>query len=203
MPHREKMKRIGLTGGIGSGKTMISTLLGIMGVPVYDSDERAKALYDEDESLKTSMMARFGETMFTEGRLDRGKLAEVIFKDCKALSDVNAMVHPVVEADFKKWMQTCKSPFVVQESAILFEAGMAPYCDMIVVVTAPEELRIKRVCMRNGCSPESVCERIIRQLPEYERLAMADRVLVNDDVHPLIPQVQQLLASIQESIVNC
>lgn len=196
------MIRIGLTGGIGSGKTVVSTLLGVMGVPVYDSDERTKALYDEDESLKTALRARFGESLFDGGRLNRALLAELIFSDCKALSDVNVLVHPVVEADFQRWAALQTAPYVVQESAILFEAGLAPFCDLVVVVSAPEDLRIQRVCKRNGCTPESVRERMQWQLNEQERLAQADRVLVNDDVKALIPQVELLQTYIQQRIVN-
>lgn len=197
------MIRVGLTGGIGSGKTVVSTLLGIMGVPVYDSDERTKALYDEDESLKTALKARFGESLFAGGRLNKALLAELIFSDCNALSDVNALVHPVVEADFRRWAERQVAPFVVQESAILFEAGLAPLCDQIVVVSAPEGLRIQRVCKRNGCSAESVRERMQWQLKENERLAQADRIVVNDDVQALIPQVLSLNATLQQMMVNC
>jgi len=196
------MIRIGLTGGIGSGKTMVSTLLGVLGVPVYDSDERTKALYDEDESLKSALKNRFGELLFEGGRLNRGMLAELIFSDCKALSDVNALVHPVVEADFRCWAKKQTAPFVVQESAILFEAGLAPFCDVVVVVSAPEELRIQRVCKRNSCSAESVRERMQWQLKENERLAQADMVVVNDDVKALIPQVLSLKSTLQRTILN-
>jgi len=195
--------RIGLTGGIGSGKTMVSTLLGVMGVPVYDSDERTKALYDEDESLKSALKARFGDSLFADGRLNRSMLAELIFSDCKALSDVNALVHPVVEADFRSWAAKQTASYVVQESAILFEAGLAPFCDVVVVVSAPEELRIQRVSMRNKCTPESVRERMQWQLNENERLAQADIVVVNDDEMALIPQVLSLKATLERMIVNC
>ena len=197
------MIRIGLTGGIGSGKTVVSTLLGVMGIPVYDSDERTKALYEEDDALKTALKARFGDSIYANGRLNRGLLAEQIFSDCKALSDVNAMVHPVVEADFQRWAASQTASYVVQESAILFEAGLAPFCDLVVVVSAPEALRIQRVCKRNGCSPESVRERMQWQLKEEERLAQADRVVVNDDVKALIPQVVSLQSYFQQLIVNC
>lgn len=197
------MIRIGLTGGIGSGKTMVSTLLGVMGVPVYDSDGRTKALYEEDASLKAALITRFGESLFADGCLNRGLLAELIFSDCKALSDVNVLVHPVVEADFQRWAALQTAPYVVQESAILFEAGLAPFCDLIVVVSAPEDLRVQRVCKRNGCSPESVRERMQWQLKEQERLIQADRVVVNDDVKALIPQVVSLHSYFQQLIVNC
>lgn len=197
------MIRIGLTGGIGSGKTVVSTLLGVMGVPVYDSDERTKSLYEEDASLKTALMARFGESLYANGRLNRSLLAEQIFSDCKALSDVNALVHPVVEADFQRWAMLQTAPYVMQESAILFEAGLAPFCELVVVVSAPESLRIQRVCQRNGCTPESVRDRMQWQLKEEERLAQADRVVINDDIKALIPQVVSLQSYFQQLIVNC
>lgn len=197
------MIRIGLTGGIGSGKTVVSTLLGVLGVPVYDSDERTKALYELDDSLKSALIDRFGASLYAEGRLNRKRLSEYIFSDCRALSDVNALVHPVVEADFQRWAAAQTALFVVQESAILFEAGLAPFCDLVVVVSAPEALRIQRVCKRNGCTPESVLERMQWQLKEEERLAQADRVVVNDDSRALIPQVLSLHAFFQQLIVNC
>ncbi len=196
------MIRIGLTGGIGSGKTVVSTLLGVMGIPVYDSDDRTKELYDSDESLKAALTARFGESLYAEGRLNRSLLASIIFTDIEALSFINKVVHPIVEADYRKWAEQQKAPYVVQESAILFEAGLAPLCDLIVVVSAPDDLRVQRVCQRNGCTPDSVRERMQWQLKEEERLAHADRVLVNDDVKALIPQVISLQTYLKQLIVN-
>jgi dephospho-CoA kinase len=196
------MIRIGLTGGIGSGKTVVSTLLGVMGIPVYDSDDRTKELYDSDESLKAALTARFGESLYAEGRLNRSLLASIIFTDIEALSFINKVVHPIVEADYRKWAEQQKAPYVVQESAILFEAGLAPLCDLIVVVSAPDDLRVQRVCQRNGCTPDSVRERKQWQLKEEERLAHADRVLVNDDVKALIPQVISLQTYLKQLIVN-
>ena len=99
------MIRIGLTGGIGSGKTVVSTLLGVMGIPVYDSDDRTKELYDSDESLKAALTARFGESLYAEGRLNRSLLASIIFTDIEALSFINKVVHPIVEADYRKWAE--------------------------------------------------------------------------------------------------
>jgi len=190
------MKRIGLTGGIGSGKTVVATLLRMMGWPVYDSDERTKTLYDSDETLKTGLIALFGREIYPSGSLDRKALSAFIFNHPDALERVQALVHPVVEADFRQWAAGQSTPAVFQESAILFETGLNTLCDVVVVVTAPESLRLSRVCARNGSSPEGVRARMALQLPESDRALRADVVLVNDDLQPLIPQVLKMVETL-------
>ncbi len=195
------MISVGLTGGIGSGKSVVAELFRIMGLPVYDSDIRAKALYDESPELKMAMVERFGATLYKGSRLDRAALADLIFKDPAALQAVNALVHPFVSADFFAWAANLDSvPALVQESAILFEANLADRFDLVVSVTAPEALRIDRVCRRNGWTVEQVRERMRHQLPEAERLSRSDVVLVNDGVKALLPQVVALVGRLKQVI---
>lgn len=195
------MISVGLTGGIGSGKSVVGELFRIMGVPVYDSDVRAKALYDESPDLKAAMVDRFGAGLYNGSRLNRTALADLIFKDPTALQAVNALVHPFVGADFFSWAAALGPvPALVQESAILFEANLADQFDLVVSVTAPEALRIDRVCRRNGWSVEQVRERMRHQLPEAERLSRSDVVLVNDGVKALLPQVVALVDRLKQGI---
>lgn len=195
------MISVGLTGGIGSGKSVVAELFRMMGLPVYDSDARAKALYDESADLRTVMVERFGAALYKDSRLDRAALADLIFKDPMALQVVNAMVHPFVSADFISWATGLGPvPAVVQESAILFEANLADRFDLLVSVTAPEALRIERVCRRNGWTVEQVRERMRHQLPETERLSRSDVVLVNDGVKALLPQVVALVDQLKQGI---
>lgn len=188
------MKILGLTGGIGSGKSVVAELFRIFGIPVYDSDAHSKTLCDTDERLKEKLVHYFGSEIYADGSLNRQFLARIIFTNTENLRAVNALIHPVVEKDFLEWVEKNRSfPAVVQETAILFEAGLEKYFDHIICVTAPENLRIKRVCKRNGLNPEDVRKRIKNQLPEEELIRRSDFVILNDDVHALIPQVNELL----------
>lgn len=188
------MKILGLTGGIGSGKTVVAETLQRMGVPVYDSDIRSKVLCDTNEALKKLLADFFGPELYSNGLLNRSYLAKRIFKDKRDLKVVNALVHPFVERDFSEWVKENNHfPILVQESAILFEAGLEHFFDKIICVTAPEDLRIDRVCKRSGMTPEAVRARIINQISEAERINKSDIIIVNDDIQPILPQVQRIL----------
>ena len=188
------MKIVGLTGGIGSGKSVVSDLFRMMGVPVYDSDARSKALCNTDPILKKEISALFGPEMYTDGQLNRQALANRIFADERALQAVNALIHPVVENDFIQWVrENSQYPLLVQETAILFEAGLEKLYDQIICVTAPESVRIERVSKRNGVSPESVRERMKSQMTEADKITKSDIILVNDGVQAVLPQVLKIL----------
>jgi dephospho-CoA kinase len=187
---------IGLTGGIGSGKTIVAGLLQVYGVPVYDSDTRAKALCNTDEELKAGLIGLFGPELYRDGLMDRTWMADRVFENPEALKAANALIHPVVGRDFIFWANQQGTPVVAQETAILFEAGLEKRFDKIICVTAPEELRIKRTCQRSGLSPEEVRVRISNQLSEEERINRSDVVIVNDGVCPLIPQVERFIQSL-------
>jgi dephospho-CoA kinase len=192
------MKIVGLTGGIGSGKSTVAELLRVYGIPVYDSDSRSKLLCQTDKELIVSLKLLFGENIYLpDGRLNRPYMAKALFEDKALLQVSNNLIHPAVGRDFTKWAERQDAPLVVQETAILFEAGLEKRYDVVVCVTAPEALRLKRTCQRNGLQEEEVLARMRHQLPEEERIRRSDFVLVNDEIAPLIPQLEDLLKKIR------
>lgn len=186
------MMKIGITGGIGSGKSTVCRLFAQKGVAVYDSDAAAKRLMQQDDALRVRLTERFGAGTFRDGQLDRGYLAGVVFSDPQALADLNALVHPVVMADFDAWAARQEGPYVILESAILFEAGLETCVDKTVAVLAPRELRIERTCRRDGCDAEAVRRRIAAQLDDDALCARADFTLVNILEEELEPNVSLL-----------
>lgn len=183
------MKTVGLTGGIGSGKSTVCKVFRVLGIPVFDSDQEAKRLMVEDESLRAALASRFGEEVIWSNGLDRKVLAEKVFNDPKALKDLNALVHPVVRQAFGDWVVLQTAPYVIMEAAILVETGGYKAFNELVVVTAPETLRIQRVMNRDGASEEQVVARVKNQADDAERLAVANHVVYNDDSRLVIPQV--------------
>lgn len=173
------MKIIGLTGGIGSGKTTVARMFEELGVPVYYADDEAKKLNDTSETIKTGLTNLLGNELYKEGKLDRKKLAEIIFSDKKILEKVNQIIHPEVAAHFKEWVSRQKSPYVLKEAAILFESGSYQFCDAVILVTAPEEERILRVMQRDNVTREQVMARMRNQWPEEQKKALADYIIEN------------------------
>jgi len=190
------MKIFGLTGGIGSGKSVVAELLGILGVPVYDSDTRSNVLCDTDKDLKEDLIRLFGPEIFNQGLLNRSALANLIFGNEKALKAANALIHPVVKRDFMNWVQEHNHfPILVMESAIIFEAGMASLFDQVICVTAPEAICIERVCKRSGLSHDAVKARINSQLSESKKVKLSDIVIINDDIQAMMPQVKKIFCT--------
>ena len=188
------MKVIGLTGGIGSGKSTIARVMETLGVPVFDADRAALALYDEDESLLTEVKERFGASVIQPGgQLNRQALASIVFNDAEALQQLNAMVHPRVAKKFDAWKKMQRTSVVIREAAILFESGSATDCDSVIVITAPEELRVARVQKRNGWTEAEVRARMKRQWSEEQLIERADAVIVNDDKHLVLPQLTRVI----------
>jgi dephospho-CoA kinase len=189
------MKIIGITGGIGSGKSVVSKLLSINGIPVYNTDIAAKRIQDTSESIREQLCARFGEELYQPyGVLNRQRLASFIFNDPENLRFVNSIIHPAVKADFFEWQRTQRGKeWVGIESALLFESGFNRWIDVSISVSAPLEVRISRVQKRDGLEREAVLNRIRNQMPEEERNALADYRFVNDDSRPLIPQIENWL----------
>jgi dephospho-CoA kinase len=187
------MIRVGLTGGIGSGKSLICTIIEKLGVPVYYADAEARRLMSQDPVLKTGIMDLFGERVYRGGELDRKYLAGLVFGDKEKLAALNALVHPSVREDFISWAaKRNEAPYVVEEAAILFESGAHRVLDRTVLVTAPEEVRISRVMERDGIDRESVLKRMRHQWQEEEQRKLADHVIVNDGQQMLLPQVIEL-----------
>jgi dephospho-CoA kinase len=184
------MKRIGLTGGIGSGKSTVAEIFHHFGVPVFNSDNAARKLQDEDEQVKKQITGIFGNEIYDEGKLNRKKVAEIVFKDSKKLEALNSIVHPAVAKAFEKFCEENKSAkYILKEAAILFEIGADKVLDGMIVVTAPDELRLERVSKRDGISKEQILLRMNSQLSQEEKIKKADFVIVNDGKEMLIPQV--------------
>lgn len=171
------MMKVGITGGIGSGKSTVCRLFAERGIAVYDSDREAKRLMAGP--LRASIEARFGASTYCGGELDRQALAQVVFNDPQALSDLNALVHPAVRADFAAWAERQTGDYVILESAILYESGFDDTVDRVVAVLAPLEVRIERTCRRDGASEEEVRRRIAAQMSDDELAARADVTMVN------------------------
>ena len=184
---------IGLTGGIGSGKTTIATILKILGIPVYNADERGRWLTQEDENIKEGYKQLFGDGIYTVDGLNRKEVANQVFKDPKLLKRVNQLVHPVVNNDFKLWCEVHKEARLkVKEAAILFESGASKFLDASVLVYAPERIRIQRVMQRDGVDEESVRRRMKHQMDDEEKKKMADHIIYNDETKMLLPQIVAL-----------
>ncbi len=186
------MLHVGLTGGIGSGKTTVARVFSLLGVPVFEADAVGKALLDEDPDLRRAVQERFGPELYASGALDRKALANLVFNDPTELAALNALVHPAVRKAFHTWAEQQKESYVIMEAAILAETGGHAALDRIVVVSAPEEQRIQRVMRRDGVSHDAVQARIRNQASEQERLAIAQHVVVNDDTQLVIPQVMKV-----------
>ena len=188
------MKQIGITGGIGTGKSTVCMVFSLLGVPVYDADSRAKLLYETDATLQEEVKKLFGNELFVDGKLQRSKLAARVFGKPEALEQLNALVHPAVGRDYQNWRAAQKkAPYLLREAALLFEAGTSKGLDAIIVVTAPMELRIKRVEHRDPQrSKEEILAIIQRQWPEERKLSLASHVIHNDEEHALIPQVLKI-----------
>lgn len=184
--------KIGITGGIGSGKTFICRLFQMLGVPVYNADEEAKKLMNTDRRIREKLVAQFGQAVYKDGQLDRAFLARVVFSDAQKLQILNSIVHPIVIQEAKDWAARQKTRYSLKEAALLFESGSYKELDYTILVTAPLELRVQRVMHRDGMTEQQVRERISKQLSDEEKLQLADFVIVNDGITPLLPQVWTL-----------
>jgi len=191
------MLRIGITGGIGSGKSIASRLFHTLGTPVYDADTRARWVMEHDLTLRQQLTAAFGPTTYNEnGQLNRVVLAGTVFNNPVLLAQLNSLVHPHVGFDFERWaaaQQQAGHSYVIKEAALLFEAGSYKQLDRIITVFAPLAVRVSRVLRRDPHrSPTDVEAIMAKQMSEEEKMQRADDVLTNDDVQPLLPQVLAL-----------
>jgi dephospho-CoA kinase len=176
------MLKIGVTGGIGSGKSTVCSIFKCLGVPVFHADEIGRNILIEDRDAKQKVMQLFDS-------LDRKKIAAIVFNDKEKLVQLNAIIHPKVRQAFIEWTDKQKAPFIIEEAAILFESGVYKMLDCIIVVTAPEELRIQRVISRDGVSEVTIRERMKNQWSEEEKIKLADFVIHNNEEGFVIPQV--------------
>jgi dephospho-CoA kinase len=187
------MLKIGLTGGIGSGKSLVCKIVSTLGVPVFHSDEVSRDLMDHDTEIIRKVTGIFGKGIYRNGILDRKRLSEAVFTDRKALEKLNAIIHPAVLEAFNRWLTDCSNPpYIIKESAIIFESGTDKGLDYVIMVSAPEALRISRVMERAGTSRAEVLRRMRNQMNDAERSARSDEIVNNDDHQLVIPQVLEL-----------
>lgn len=193
--------KIGITGGIGSGKSVVSRLLEAMGMPVYISDIESKRLTHTDPVIRRQLCALLGEEVYQDGALNRPLLASYLFGHADHARRVNAIIHPQVKEDFRRWVQLREAcPVVGMESAILIESGFASDVDVVVMVYAPFDVRVERAMKRDGSSRELVMQRIHSQMSDEEKRKQAAFIIVNDDETPLIPQVLELFSFLSKNI---
>lgn len=185
------MIKVGITGGIGSGKTIVCQVFELFGVPVYYSDEESKKLLDADAEVKKQIISTFGNAVINEqGNVDRKKLAAIVFADKSKLQLLNGIMHPAVAKHFDEWVKNnSEHKYILKEAAILFESGANKLVDKIITVTAPEELKIKRAMKRDNITEEQVKQRMKNQWTDAEKMKLSDFVIYNDETQLLIPQI--------------
>jgi len=194
--------KIGLTGGIGSGKTTVAHIFETLGIPVYYADDAAKRIMNQDSTLKAALRKAFGENVYIHEQLNRAYLASVVFADSNKLSLLNQLVHPATIADAENWMSQQTAAYSIKEAALLFESDAWKSLDKIIGVAAPEELRISRTMHRDQISREEVLARISKQMDQEEKIGRCDFIVQNDEKSLLIPQVlaihQQILSMVSK-----
>ncbi len=183
---------VGLTGGIGSGKTTVANFFKELGIPVYIADTEAKALMNRSKVIKRKLIALFGENAYQDGKLNREYLSQQIFNNKDLLQKMNAIVHPKVASHFKRWVKKQDAPYVISEAAILFENGSYKKYDYIITVTAPEQVRLKRVMSRDNSSEKKVKSVMDNQWKDEEKIKLSDFVIQNVNLEEVKAQVQQI-----------
>lgn len=184
------MYRVGITGGIGSGKSLVCSILEKFGIPVYYADAEARKLMNTDQELQQAIKDTFGAAAYKDGELDRKWVGSKVFGDPHLLEKLNQLVHPVVRSDFEDWSKGWMDvPYLVEEAAILFESGAYRHLNMAVLIYAPGPLRIKRVMERDGVNRAEVERRMIHQMDDDQKKVLADRVIFNDEKSLLLPQI--------------
>lgn len=186
------MLRVGLTGGMGSGKSTVAKIFSVMGAPIYDADATAKRLMQQDAVLKQKLVDIFGEELYKNQALDRQWLAAKVFNNPELLAKLNAAVHPATIKDSADWMMKQHFPYTIKEAALIFESGSNRSLDFVIGVRSPLELRMQRIRQRDKISDEDIMARMDNQMPEEEKMNLCDAVIENDEEHLLIPQVLAL-----------
>jgi dephospho-CoA kinase len=186
------MLKVGLTGGIGSGKSTVAKVFEVLGIPVYYADDAAKRLMNEDEELKAKIQLQFGNEVYKNGQLDRKHFAEIVFASPEKLALLNALVHPATLKDAETWMQKQNTYYALKEAALIFESGAQEHLDYVIGVSAPAPLRIQRTMQRNGITREEVIARMDKQLDENIKMKLCDFVINNNEQEMLLPQILKL-----------
>lgn len=192
------MMVVGLTGGMGSGKTTVANYFKELDIPVYIADNAAKALMNTNAEVKSKVLSLFGDLAYRDNEIDRKYIAGQVFNDQQKLQQLNNIIHPAVFLDFQNWKNKQKSPYVIYEAAILFETGGYKKCDLVILVTAPLEERIKRLQARDGSSVEEIEARIQYQWSDNEKRKLADFEIVNSN----LPATKEQVRNIHEILIN-
>jgi dephospho-CoA kinase len=188
------MIKIGITGGIGSGKSTVCRIFESMGIPVFYADTVAKLIMLTDPVLVAGVTQAFGQESYVEGQLNNKHIASIVFNNSEELAKLNALVHPAVFRAFERWLENVPlgTPYILKEAALLFESGSYRMCDKSVLVTAPEDLKIKRVMERDNVTAAQVKARMDKQMSDSDKMLMADHLISNDESQSVISQVYQL-----------
>ena len=186
------MLKVGLTGGIGSGKTVVANIFKVLGIPVFDADAAAKEIMEKDELLITRIKKEFGDESYEGEKLNRKYLADKVFNDSYQLDKLNAIVHPAAIQVGIDWAEKQTAPYIIKEAALMFEAGSAFNLQYVIGVTAPKSLRIKRVIQRSNLAREEVLSRMNRQISDVIKMRLCDFVIMNDEQQMILPQVMKI-----------
>ena len=186
------MKKIGLTGGIGSGKTYVSEVFSSLGIPVFNADVQSKKLMRSCDKLISLVKDSFGDDIYTNRVLDKQKLASIVFSDKEKLENLNNIIHPIVKQEFIDWCKQQNSSYVIKEAAILFESSSDKGLDAVICVSAPLNIRIDRAVKRDGSSEKEINNRIENQISQEEKENLSDYIIVNDGVQSLLPQILKI-----------
>jgi len=186
------MLKIGLTGGIGSGKSTVAGIFKLLGIPVYNADVAARQLMNTSPKIKEAIIKNFGPAAYVNNELNRKYIGSVVFNDKEKLELLNSITHPATIEDAEKWMHEQNAPYVLKEAALLYESGANKNMDYVIGVYAPLQLRISRVMKRDNVSADEVLKRMNRQMNEESKMKQCDFIITNNDQELVIPQVLEL-----------
>jgi len=187
------MLKVGITGGIGSGKSIVCEVFKHFGIPVYYADIEANNLIISDKNIKKQLIEHFGKKIYSRNQLNKSRFSSIIFNDKKALQKVNSIIHPVVRQNFKDWIKKNKDKkYIIKEAALLFESGTYQDLDEIITISAPEHIKIKRIMKRDKTDKESVQKRIRNQISDTEKIRKSDHVIYNNGSQLILPQILSL-----------
>ena len=181
--------KVGITGGIGSGKSTVAKVFEVLGIPVYYADDAAKRLMNEDENLIAQIKKEFGDEAYVNGKLNRKYLSRLVFKNDEQLALLNSIVHPATLRDSDKWMQQQTTPYAIKEAALIFESGASRQLDYVIGVYAPTPLRMERILKRDNASREEVKARMEKQMNDEQKMELCDYIITNDEQELVVPQV--------------
>jgi len=199
-PGEKRILKLGVTGGIGSGKTSVCRVFSVLGIPVFSADNEAREVMDIDTSIMLRINTITGKNLYSSGSLDRSELAKLIFNNSRLLEKVNSLVHPVVFSRFREWVKRQDAPYVIMEAAILFESGADKIVDRIMTVVAPVEQRIERVIRRNMLTSDQVMERMRNQLDDEIRIQRSDYVVRNSENDMIIPVILKIHGELLQQV---